>query len=95
MDITFHSLEELYKRLLPALRTKKNEMVRMGYTYIKEDDICNYLKEVKWIGARNLTLSDMVSDVLNIDDIQIDIYLKKELRILKRRRNLEEDDFYV
>lgn len=97
MDVTFHSLEELYQRLLPALRTKKNEMRRGGYTYIKEEDIWNYLKEVKWVHARNLTLFDMVSDVLNTDDLQIDTYFKKELRVMQRRRNLEayEEDFYA
>ena len=37
-DITFTSLEELYTRLKPALRTKKEEMKRNGYVYIKEQD---------------------------------------------------------
>ena len=49
MDITFSSLEELYNRIKPALRTKKEEMKRNGYIYVKEADIWNYLKEKKWI----------------------------------------------
>ncbi len=94
MDITFSSLKELYERLLPALRTKKNEMVRQGYTYIKEEDIWNYFKEKKWTKAKNLTLFDMVDDILNTDVILIDHYFKKSLQTLERHKNLEGDNFY-
>lgn len=79
MEIEFHSLEELYDRLKPALRTKKVEMRRNGFTYIKEEDIWNYLKEKKWKSASNLGLHDMVDDVLNCDELYIDSYLKEKL----------------
>lgn len=84
MDITFGSLEELYKRIKPALKTKKEEMRRAGYIYIKEEDIWNYLKEVKWINAKNLSLYQMVSDVLNSDNMLIDKYLKEKLNMRNR-----------
>lgn len=84
MDITFGSLEELYKRIKPALKTKKEEMRRAGYIYIKEEDIWNYLKEVKWINSKNLSLYQMVSDVLNVDNILIDKYLKEKLNMRNR-----------
>ena len=77
MEVEFNSLEELYNRLKPALITKKNEIDRKGFYYIKIEDIWNYLKEVKWKKANDLTLSEMVSDVLNIDILLIDEYLKK------------------
>lgn len=79
--IKFTSLEELYKRLKPALKTKKDEMNQLGYMYIKEIDIWNYLKEVKWINSKNLSLYQMVSDVLNADNILIDKYLKEKLSL--------------
>ena len=66
MDVEFNSLEELYRRIKPALHTKKEEMKRNGYPYIKEEDIWNYLKEVKWVHSKNLSLYQMVSDVLNV-----------------------------
>ncbi len=94
MDITFDSLEELYQRLLPALRTKKEEMRRNGFSYIKEEDIWNYLKIHKWKNSKGLTLFDMVNDVLNTEDIYIDDYLKREIRDMKRQRYLEGDDLY-
>ena len=84
MDITFGSLEELYKRIKPALKTKKEEMRSAGYLYIKEEDIWNYLQEVKWINAKNLSLYQMVSDVLNSDNMLIDKYLKEKLNLRNR-----------
>lgn len=91
-DITFTSLEELYTRLKPALRTKKEEMKRNGYVYIKEQDIWNYLKQVKWINAKNLSLYDMTSDILNTDDVIIDAYLREKLNLKNRKIYFEEEE---
>lgn len=84
MDIEFQSLEELYKRLTPALRAKCAEMRREGFTYIKEEDIWNYFKEMKWKSAYNLGLHEMVDDVLNCDSLYIDSYLKEKLNLKNR-----------
>ena len=90
MDIKFETLEELYKRIKPALITKKNEMHRDGYIYIKEEDIWNYLKEIKWKDAKALSLNDKTSDILNTDNIIIDNYLKEKLNL--RNRNVYFDN---
>ena len=90
MDIKFETLEELYKRIKPALITKKNEMHRDGYIYIKEEDIWNYLKDIKWKAAKGLSLYDMTSDILNTDNIIIDNYLKEKLNL--RNRNVYFDN---
>lgn len=90
MDIKFETLEELYKRIKPALITKKNEMHRDGYIYIKEEDIWNYLKEIKWKDAKGLSLYDMTSDILNTNNIIIDNYLKEKLNL--RNRNVYFDN---
>lgn len=84
MDIEFNSLEELYNRLKPALLTKKEEMNRTLYPYIKEEDIWNYLKEVKWKKTSDLSLAEMVNDILNCDDALIDNYLKQKLNMKNR-----------
>ena len=84
-EIKFESLEELYKRIKPALITKKNEMHRDGYIYIKEEDIWNYLKEVKWKNAKGLSLYEMTSDILNTDNLIIDNYLKEKLNLRNRK----------
>lgn len=92
MEIEFSSLEELYKRIKPALRTKKEDMKRNGYIYVKEEDIWNYLKEKKWISSKDLSLYQMVDDVLNVDDIVIDNYLKDKLKMRNRNVYFEEGD---
>lgn len=85
MDIEFTSLEQLYNRLKPALSAKVSEMISQGYSYIKEEDIWNYLKEVKWINSKNLLLFEMVRDVLNVEDGIIDDYLKRKLNSNDRK----------
>lgn len=85
----FNSLQELYDRVKPALITKKNEMIRLGYTYISEVDIWNYLKETKWKKASQLSLYEMVGDILNTKDETIDLYLKQKLTTYERKINLE------
>ena len=91
MDIEFESLRELYQRLIPALETKRKEMNRAGFSYIQKEDIWNYLKEKKWIKDNNLSLSEMVSDILNTDDFVIDNYFKEKLKRQKRSIILDEE----
>ena len=85
MDINFSSLEDLYNRLKPALRTKKRELKENGYGYLKIEDIWNYLKENKWRRSNNLSLNDMVSDILNADNELIDDYFKEKLNEKNRK----------
>jgi len=80
----FTTLEQLYKRVKPALVAKTNEMRMQGYKYIKEDDIWNYLKEVKWSNSKNLLLFEMVRDILNVDSIIIDDYVREKLNSNER-----------
>lgn len=89
MEFEFRSLKELYDRLTPALSTKCNEMKRVGYSYIKEEDIWNYFKEIKWRKAVDLSLHEMVNDVLNTDNVIIDKYMKDKLKNETRTINLE------
>ena len=79
MDLEFNSLDELYKRIYPALTTKKNELKRSGYKYIKEHDIWNYLSTTKWTNSKGLTLATMVNDILNSNNEKIDQFLKESL----------------
>lgn len=90
-EIRFSSLEELYKRLKPALSSKKKELNKLGYVYIKEEDIWNALKNNKWTSSLDLSLYDMVDDILNTANSYFDDYVKEELRKQKRTLNLNED----
>ncbi len=78
-DVAFSSIEELYKRVKPALVTKCSELKRMGINYVTEEDIWNYLKDNVWNNSRNLRLFHMVDDILNTDNLQIDDYVKNKM----------------
>ena len=90
MDVEFNSLEELYNRIKPALTTKKEEMRRNGYVYIKEEDIWNYLKEIKWRNSKNLSLYQMSSDILDTDNMIIDEFLREKLKLKNRKVYFDE-----
>ena len=85
MELEFSSQEELYKRVEPALKAKLAELHRLGYPYIQLMDIWKYLIDAKWKKSHDLTLSDIVHDVLHVDNRKLDEYLKGE--ITKRRRS--------
>ena len=67
----FSSLEELYKRLKPALSTKMREMHREKMVTVTEREIWNYLCYHLWRGKNALTLGEMVNDILNTDSFTI------------------------
>lgn len=92
MDVEFNSLEELYKRLKPALAAKISDIHRSGFKYIKEEDIWNYLKEIRWTKSKDLNLYQMVDDVLNADEIAIDNYLKEKIASSGRMVYITEED---
>lgn len=92
MDISFNSLEELYRRLKPALSAKRSEMKRSGYIYATEEDIWNYLKEEKWKNSNNLSLYDMTSDIFDIDNSIIDDYLRTKMNVKNRKMYFNNED---
>ena len=87
MELEFSSQEELYKRVQPALKAKLAELHRLGYPYIQLIDIWNYLIFSKWKKAKNLTLSDIVNDILHVDNHKLDEYLKRKLARTRRSQD--------
>lgn len=77
-NIKFKNLQDLYKRIRPAIHSKIKEMQISGYYFIKEEDIFNYLKETKWMNETNITLNDLVSDILNTPNEDFLDYYKKD-----------------
>ncbi|HPE14753.1 MAG TPA: post-transcriptional regulator [Bacilli bacterium] len=73
----FKSEQELYDRILPALTCKISELKRKGISFVREKDIYNMLKSSKWIKEVNLTLSEMVSDIMNLKLEVIEAYFKE------------------
>ena len=56
---------DLYKKVLPALKCKKSELIKCGYKYLKEQDIWNILITNVWTQENNIALCDLVNDILN------------------------------
>ncbi len=74
-EFKFKSLEELYKKLLPAFRVKINDLRRNNITTVSNEDIWNYLKDTTWIRKENLTLGEMVNDIITLSEIDITNYI--------------------
>ena len=89
-EIKFKSLQELYERILPALKSKTKEIHKKGMDYIHEEDIWNYLKTYKWTSSRSLDLGDMVNDIFNIEERELDSFVKNELK--NYRRNVKQGE---
>lgn len=76
-DFRFKSLGELYKKLLPALNTKVGDLKRANIKYIKEIDVWNYLKDNYWKNRSDLTLGEMVNDILSTPNFKLEEYVTR------------------
>lgn len=76
--------EKLYVFLSPALNVKMRILKNRNYFYIKKEDVWNYLKEKKWPYAIDLTLAQMVDDIIHCDNKMIDLYVKEKVSMLDR-----------
>ena len=75
----YKSQKELYLALVPALNVKMRIVRNSEYNYIKKEDIWNYLRTNKWCKDINLCISEMVNDIINVEEKMIDRYLKDKL----------------
>lgn len=90
--IEFKSAKELYDRVLPALYSKVKEVRNLGFKYITEKDIWNYLVNSTWKTKRNLQLHDLISDILYADNYKLNDYVMDKMKKLKKRNdNVDEE----
>ena len=47
-------------------------------------DIWNYLKLNKWIKTKNLSISEMVNDIIDVDIEKVDSFLKERIKNTER-----------
>lgn len=78
----YNSQRELFNMLRGAFNVKLR-LIEKEYNYIKQIDIWNYLKINKWCKDKNLSLSEMVNDIIEVDITKVDLFIKS---------NLKEDD---
>ena len=77
----YKSQLELYQSLIPALNVKIKYLRKNKIKEITKEDIWNYLKETKWKNSINLTLADMVQDILHTDNGELTEYKNKNKKI--------------
>ena len=87
-EISFGSLKELYNRVLPALYSKSKELRNLGFDYINEKDIWNYLVESTWKNKSDLELHELISDIIHADNYAIKDYVMKKLSKLKDKEGI-------
>ena len=78
MDFEFNSKEELYERVLPALKLKVKEFKRLGNSNITCLDVWDYLIYSSWKSGKNLMLSDIVNDILYLEIDKVISYLNEK-----------------
>ena len=71
---TFKDMNELYKRVLPAINTRKSELKRINYM-VNSLDIWDYCAANLWRNKKDLRIYEMVSDILNVDELQLKVFL--------------------
>ena len=77
-SLGINNMVDLYKRLTPALNCKIRELYKKGIR-IKKEELWNYLVKDRWNNVKGLELSEMVDDILNLDnDKLIDYHLKNK-----------------
>lgn len=62
----FKNIYELQKRVMPALKKRANDLTKQGIE-ISPEDIWTNLKNNKWIKAQNLSLNEIVNDILKYE----------------------------
>ena len=63
----FTSLQQLYRKLLPAFNVKKRLIKNSKYKNITNENIWKYLSETKWKNSCNLSLPEMINDIITVD----------------------------
>lgn len=90
--IEFKSVKELYDRVLPALYSKVKELRNLGFKYITEKDVWNYLVNSTWKAKRDLQLHDLISDILYADNYKLNDYVMEKMKKLKTSAdNVDEE----
>ena len=69
---------ELYQGLVPALNVKLTMLKKNDYVGITREDIWNYLKDYKWKSSVDLTLADMVQDIIHTDNLELVRFVEKK-----------------
>lgn len=87
-EFNINNIEDLYQKILPALTSKVNELKRININHIAEHDIWRYLRRNYWSKSKELTLGEMVNDILSTPNHILEEYVANiiEKRVDKERK---------
>ena len=71
----FTTQQELYVKLLPVFRVKTRLIQYNGYSEITNKDIWIYLGMNKWRYSNNLTISEVVNDIITVQLEEVSKYI--------------------
>ncbi len=80
MDYEFSSVLDLKAHIKPALDSKVRELQRKNINYVSQDDIFEYLRNMVWPLKSNLTLYNIVDDILNTDNEIFSNYVVSKMK---------------
>ena len=80
MDYEFSSVLDLKAHIKPALDSKVRELQRKNINYVSQDDIFEHLRNMVWPLKSNLTLYNIVDDILNTDNEIFSNYVVSKMR---------------
>ena len=80
MDYEFSSVLDLKAHIKPALDSKVRELQRKNINYVSQYDIFEYLRNMVWPLKSNLTLYNIVDDILNTDNEIFSNYVVSKMR---------------
>lgn len=89
IDLGINNKIDLYKRLLPALKCKIRELEKFNIKNVRNEDIWNYLLKNKWGNVTGLSLSEMVDDILNLDNNGLREFLKSKQEAKENNNEIE------
>ena len=69
----YNNQKELYMALIPAFNVKHRLMQVKKYK-ATDKEIWTYLTNSKWKNSHNLTISEVVNDIINVDEELINNY---------------------
>lgn len=67
--------KELYLKLLPVFKVKNRLISKSRYNHITNEFIWSYLSKTKWCKSHNLTISEIVNDIITVEPDQINKYI--------------------
>lgn len=88
-DLKFNNADELYNKVLPALKSKTEEFKRDRINYVSEKDIWNYLIKTNWKNNKDIEFYEIVDSILNVTIQDMDNYLVNKLKPINK---LEDND---